>query len=516
MKAGYPAIFTNESLEFDGLTDGLSRIGRAECACRLNVPPMEADLADPICSELRDLMTASGNQPTPAAVGDVFARHRDSLTSDEKADIFGLQLESYCQHRDYAAAMDAYEKYILPDAALRSVRADYFRLISLMAMNRLSDAVEIGLEAVTRWPDYGFLFLYQCGQAARSAKDYDSAGRYFVESFLRGDHFGPPLVEIGFLAKLTGEDTARHMYDALGKVQTSGYKPTHKGFYNALASLAARLDLGVEEVAYNRLSAEVLAGRKIARNKGRLLAAPLDEPGFIILGMPKCGTTSVYSFISRHPHVLAASRKEINFFNTNYAKGFDWYRSHFVNAELGDGTKFVTGEATPGYFNSVESLSRISADCKSARLLALFRNPVARAISVFYQRKKMVGMNIGIDEFFSRELSRDGGMSSPILVAGMYVKMLAEWVKNVGWQRIHVVNSDQLFAQPEIVMNGVFEFLGLDQNLVKMDFPKANVGAYPKASPELLDRLAAFYVGPNRELFDYLGRDFGWNGQRLY
>lgn len=34
-------------------------------------------------------------------------------------------------------------------------------------------------------------------------------------------------------------------------------------------------------------------------------------PHFIIIGAAKCGTTSLYNYLTAHPQVLAASQKEL-------------------------------------------------------------------------------------------------------------------------------------------------------------------------------------------------------------
>ena len=51
-------------------------------------------------------------------------------------------------------------------------------------------------------------------------------------------------------------------------------------------------------------------------------------PGALIIGVAKCGTGALISFLGFHPSVRIA-RDEVYFFDTdsNYAKGLEWYRS---------------------------------------------------------------------------------------------------------------------------------------------------------------------------------------------
>ena len=52
-------------------------------------------------------------------------------------------------------------------------------------------------------------------------------------------------------------------------------------------------------------------------------------PDFIIIGAARCGTTSLYNYMTNHPNIFPASEKELHFFDLNYNKGVSWYKSKF-------------------------------------------------------------------------------------------------------------------------------------------------------------------------------------------
>lgn len=52
-------------------------------------------------------------------------------------------------------------------------------------------------------------------------------------------------------------------------------------------------------------------------------------PDFLIIGEAKCGTTSLYDDLARHPLVREAAVKEVHFFDIRFHKGLDWYRAQF-------------------------------------------------------------------------------------------------------------------------------------------------------------------------------------------
>ena len=49
-------------------------------------------------------------------------------------------------------------------------------------------------------------------------------------------------------------------------------------------------------------------------------------PDFIIIGVARGGTTSLYEYLIDHPNIVGASRKEVHFFDNHYQKGLAWYR----------------------------------------------------------------------------------------------------------------------------------------------------------------------------------------------
>ena len=68
-------------------------------------------------------------------------------------------------------------------------------------------------------------------------------------------------------------------------------------------------------------------------------------PDFIIVGVQKGGTTSLFNDLKKHPNIKLKNNKEAHFFDRHYAKGISWYRVGFHLKT----DKRITGEATPSY-----------------------------------------------------------------------------------------------------------------------------------------------------------------------
>ncbi len=136
----------------------------------------------------------------------------------------------------------------------------------------------------------------------------------------------------------------------------------------------------------------------------------LCRPSFIIIGQGKCGTSSLYHYLTGHPRILPAKEKQIDYFNYHKYMPLSWYFSHFPTIEsfLGKGA-LMTGEASPGYMpypSVIEGLvKRLSSNWMHSttedsgsdigvkvwkahvqslpKIIAIVRNPIERAKSSY-------------------------------------------------------------------------------------------------------------------------------------
>ncbi|GAG70634.1 unnamed protein product, partial [marine sediment metagenome] len=51
-------------------------------------------------------------------------------------------------------------------------------------------------------------------------------------------------------------------------------------------------------------------------------------PDFIVLGLQRAGTTSLYNYLCQHSQVIYNNyKKEVKYWNYVYDKGIEWYKS---------------------------------------------------------------------------------------------------------------------------------------------------------------------------------------------
>jgi hypothetical protein len=100
-------------------------------------------------------------------------------------------------------------------------------------------------------------------------------------------------------------------------------------------------------------------------------------PGLVLLGAPKCGTTTLSAWWDQQPQGFTAPEKEVGFFTVEWERGLPWYASRFAGAAPGQ----VTCDASPGYLYDDVALDRIAATLPDARLAVILREPTSRVWS---------------------------------------------------------------------------------------------------------------------------------------
>ncbi|MCP4147312.1 MAG: sulfotransferase [bacterium] len=110
------------------------------------------------------------------------------------------------------------------------------------------------------------------------------------------------------------------------------------------------------------------------------------KPNFFIVGMPRCGTTSMFTYLKQHPQVFLPIHKEPHYFSrdvnfyTNYVEKENVYFSLFEGA----GDKKAVGEASVWYLTSERAAALIKKTIPGAKIIIMLRNPVDQMHSLHH------------------------------------------------------------------------------------------------------------------------------------
>ena len=276
--------------------------------------------------------------------------------------------------------------------------------------------------------------------------------------------------------------------------------------------------------------------RDIGRRTYRCVALPTArlrlEPGFIVIGAQRCGTTSLFRALSAHPQpVRPLFHKGVNYFDLNYYRGADWYRSHFPVAEFArrrtaDYGPPVAFEASGYYLYHPFALGRLAADMPGIKIVAMVRDPVDRAFSAYkheyargFERESFETALELEDERLAGEVERmrdDPTYESfphrhhSYRHRGQYAGQLERAFALFPGEHIHVINSEAFFSQPAEEYGRLLAFLGLHP-FEPPRFDKHNARPGVPMAPQTRRMLEEHYAPYNERLSRLLARPLHWS-----
>ena len=223
-------------------------------------------------------------------------------------------------------------------------------------------------------------------------------------------------------------------------------------------------------------------------------------PSFIIGAAPKCATTSIANALRLHPDVFIPDRKELVFFNSaDYQRGLDWYANYFTAALPGA----AIGEATPSYFSDKISVSRLSESLPDAKLIAVLRNPVERAQSHYWARRRFDKEPRSLLEVVRHEQALDDPWSreSYLLRHSRYGMIFENLVAHFPRDQILLLFVDDLRQRPAAELARLQEFIGVTPEIDEL--PEDNVASTVRSGG--LQRLMNF-IETNQSFAKRIGR----------
>jgi len=254
------------------------------------------------------------------------------------------------------------------------------------------------------------------------------------------------------------------------------------------------------------------------------------EPNFLIIGVQKGGTTSLYQYLSSHPLIDPSKKKEIHFFDqdSNFMKGYSWYNKHFPLKPLGN-KETITFEATPAYIYFPFCPERIWHYNPKMKLILILRDPVERAFSqwnMFRNFQNSIKFNHlsekrSFDEVVAIEI---GLIKQGSIVAlpeqhnyvrrGIFIEQIERYLQYFPRDQIFIAESTAFRANKSIILSEITEFLGLPPyEWERVRAQTKNTGKYTelKMSTGARRLLADFYRPYNEKLFKFLGKRYDWS-----
>jgi len=195
-------------------------------------------------------------------------------------------------------------------------------------------------------------------------------------------------------------------------------------------------------------------------------------PNFFIVGAAKAGTTSLYDGLSRHPDVFVSRPKEPHYFTqANPPYDLRWHFASYIDRqqylrlfEASGGFRAI-GEASTSYLWHPEVAYRIRKQGPDARILISLRDPVERAYSHYLMHVREGIQNRGFYDALVEDMKRTEeawAISHVYVGKGCYASQVRRYLEAFGSDRVKVILFDDLKRAPEVKLQEVAQFLGLD------------------------------------------------------
>ena len=281
-----------------------------------------------------------------------------------------------------------------------------------------------------------------------------------------------------------------------------------------------------------RQSLIIILSRQIRLLLGILTHPIRVMPDFIIIGVQRGGTTSLYQYLTEHPNVAPALRKEVHFFNINFHKGIGWYKAHFPTLILMYWQKklfkrhIITGEASAYYLVHPHVARRAFDTVPKAKIIVLLRNPVDRAWSSYHMQRLWRVEPLSFEDAIETEDERLHGEVQKMLdderyysfnhnrysylTRGIYIDHLKVWMDTFPREQILILRSEDLYSDPESTVDKVFRFLDLPSWKLR-EYKKYNYLSKKVMDPSTRRQLVEYFKPHNKRLYEYLGKDFDWD-----
>jgi hypothetical protein len=229
------------------------------------------------------------------------------------------------------------------------------------------------------------------------------------------------------------------------------------------------------------------------------ISTNIIKPNLFIVGAAKCGTTSLYYYLSQHPEVFNCPVKEPNHFITQfqidslygnlkqYKKlwssylGLSKYLALYSNAK----SFRITCDASVNYLRYAKEIAgKIKEFNDEAKILIILRNPVDRLFSHYHHSVRDGSITETLENLLTFEeeyCKMENNTWYSYKKYGLYYDNVKHYLDTFGQDKALILFNEDLESNPQKVLSHVCDFLMIDASFVpKIDFTKQNAAYLPK------------------------------------
>jgi hypothetical protein len=182
------------------------------------------------------------------------------------------------------------------------------------------------------------------------------------------------------------------------------------------------------------------------------------EPTFLGIGVPKAGSTWLYEILSSHPNIwVPPQRREVHYLDRHFDRGMKWYSQFFPPEE--ESTYSAIGEVTPQYlYCCPEKIKFLSSHIEAVdRFILILRNPVERAYSHYWFRKRIDGFEKSFEQFLDE--------TPHVIEQGYYYRHLNKWTNVFSKDQFLFLQFETIFEDVKKTRKKIANFLGVSSEI---------------------------------------------------
>lgn len=200
----------------------------------------------------------------------------------------------------------------------------------------------------------------------------------------------------------------------------------------------------------------------------------MRKPEFFLVGAPKSGTTSLVSYLRQHPAVFIPV-KETQFFSdfpvtARYrVNGLEAFGAIYERCP--DGA--VAGDASTWHLPSVHAARRIHAFNPAARIAMILRNPVDRAYSHYWHKRRVRAdqdqearcETLSFEQALEaeeRRIEAGWGVGFRYVATGQYADQVRRYLETFPRNRVKMYVFEDFVRDADALCRDLFRFLELD------------------------------------------------------
>jgi Sulfotransferase family len=196
-------------------------------------------------------------------------------------------------------------------------------------------------------------------------------------------------------------------------------------------------------------------------------------PNLFIAGAPRCGTSSLHSYLQAIPGIYMSRIKEPHYFS-RYVIGDEHPMVKPIRDEeeylalfSAAGDAKVIGEASPNYLEDPEAPKLIDRAVPGAKVIASLRDPVERLYSHYLMmrnnRPTMGSFMEEIQRGLEYQINRNMAVLAP--GTGLYSRHVERYRSVFGDDRFLVLIFEEWRSHVPTTLRGILDFLGIDHDV---------------------------------------------------